>query len=182
MSKKAYLLQVLTITASLLASSGLRLGYADDSTGPGGPPFPNDDGPAQVDVLKYPADIQADYRIFARRCSQCHTLSRPLNSQYLQLTAEEQKTAHEKEPDLFKNDKVWRISERIWTDYVKTMQGNQGAIIRPSEFDKIVEFLVYDSKVRKMGDHREAWRAQRQKLVDDFQKNNPKRYKELFEK
>src|ERR1017187_7286518 len=167
------------LTASLVLTPWSRFARADD-TGPGGPPFPNDAGDVQVDVSKYPADIQADYRIFARRCSQCHSLARPLNSQFLQLTSEEQAAAKTKESDLFKDDKLWRISDSVWSDYVKKMQAKPGAIIRPSELDKIIGFLVYDSKVRKTGDNRETWRASRQKLLDDFKKSNPKRYAEIF--
>ncbi len=160
-----------------------RAARADESgEGPGGPPFPNDAGEAQVDVSKYPEDIQAGYRVFARRCSQCHSLSRPLNSQFLQLTADEQKTAKEKEPDLYKDNKIWQISDSVWTDYVKKMQGKPGAIIRESEFPKIVSFLVYDSKTRKTGPAKDAWRTTRQKLLDDFKKSNPKRYEAIFGK
>ena len=45
------------------------------------------------------------------------------------------------------------------------MQGKPGAIIRASEFDKIVAFLVYDSKVRKTGAAKESWKTARQKLL-----------------
>ncbi len=155
--------------------------YAEDA-GPGGPPFPNDGGEAQVDVSGYPQDIQADYKIFARRCSQCHSLSRPLNSQFLQLTVDEQKPSQAKEPDLFKDSKVWQISDSVWTDYVKKMQSKPGAIIRASEFDKIVAFLAYDSKARKTGASKDSWHATRQKLLDGFKKANPKRYEEIFGK
>jgi hypothetical protein len=182
MNNKTQKFFFLFLTASFLMAPSARLVRADDAEGPGGPPFPNDAGEAQLDVSKYPADIQADYRIFARRCSQCHNLARPLNSQFVQLTPEELAAAKQKEPDLFKDDKVWRISNSIWTDYVKTMQGKPGAIIRPSEFDKIVGFLVYDSNVRKTGANSESWRAARQKLLDDFKKSNPKRYAEIFGK
>ena len=153
-----------------------------DDAGPGGPPYPNDAGQAEVDVASYPQDIQADYKIFARRCSQCHSLARPLNSQFLQLTADEQKSAKDKELDLFKDNKIWQVSDSVWTDYVKKMQSKPGAIIRASEFDKIVAFLVYDSKARKTGTQKDAWRASRQKLLDDFKKANPKRYEEIFGK
>ena len=171
-----------TLAAGLLAASLHHAARADDADGPGGPPFPNDAGEAQLDVSKYPADIQADYRIFARRCSQCHNLARPLNSQFLQLTPGEQAAAKQKEPDLFKEAKIWQVGDSLWADYVKKMQGKPGAIIRPSELDKIIGFLVYDSKARKTGASRETWRAARQKLVDDFKKSNPKRYEEIFGK
>jgi hypothetical protein len=170
---------VFLITSSLVFS--LRGLHAADE-GPGGPPFPNDTGPDTVDVSKYPEDVQAGYRVFARRCSQCHSLSRPINSENVQLTAEEIKAAKEKQPELFKNPLIWRVSESVWTDYVRKMQGKPGAIIRESEFPKIVGFLVYDSKVRKTGDNAAAWKAQRQKLLDDFKTSHSQRYQDLFGK
>jgi hypothetical protein len=173
--------QAMAVGAGIILITSFRTLHADDP-GPGGLPYPNDTGNAQIDVLSYPPEIQADYKIFARRCSQCHSLSRPLNSQFVQLTAEEQKASQAKEPEIFKDAKIWKISESVWTDYVKLMQSKPGAIIRGSEFDKIVAFLVYDSKIRKTGAAKEAWRTSRQKLLDDFKKSNPKRYAELFGK
>ena len=39
-------------------------------------------GPATVDVSKYPQVIQDNYELFSHKCSQCHKLSRPINSDY----------------------------------------------------------------------------------------------------
>ena len=181
MKKRSRQFILFVLTSGICLGAQVRVSRADDS-GPGGPPYPNDAGITEVNVSGYPGDIQADYKIFARRCSQCHSLARPLNSQFLQLTAEEQKAAHANEPGLFSDNKIWQISDSVWTDYVKKMQSKPGAIIRASEFDKIVAFLVYDSKIRKTGAAKEAWKIQRQKLLDDFQKSNPKRYTELFGK
>lgn len=172
---------VAAVTCAALISGPMSLVGAEDF-GPGGAPYPGDLGPAQVDVSNYPAEMQANYKIVARRCSQCHTLSRPLNSQFLQLSAAEQQTAKNKTPELFKDAKVWQISENIWTDYVKKMQSKPGAIIRGSEFDKIVAFLVYDSVTRKTGASKDSWKVARQKMLDDFKKADPKRYSELFPK
>ena len=33
-----------------------------------------------LDVSQYPQDIQDAYKVFAVRCSRCHTLARPLNA------------------------------------------------------------------------------------------------------
>jgi hypothetical protein len=167
-------------TVSLWAICSSRTSWAKEADVPGGPSFPNDAGVTKLDVSMYPIDIQEDYRVFARRCSECHTLARPLNSQFLQLTADEQAKAKLKDPELFKDDRIWHINNTVWTDYVKRMQGKPGATIRPSELDNIIAFLVFDSKVRKMGTRRDAWRVSRQKLLDDFRKADPKRYSEIF--
>ncbi len=39
-------------------------------------------GPATIDVSKYPQGIQDNYELFSHKCSQCHKLSRPINSDY----------------------------------------------------------------------------------------------------
>jgi cytochrome c5 len=80
-------------------------------------------GPATVDVSKYPQGIQDNYQVFAEKCTQCHKLSRPINSDYA-LPAE-------------------------WERYVKRMMHKPGSGIGSSEGKKIFDFLVYDSSVRK---------------------------------
>src|SRR5215468_7754161 len=39
-----------------------------------------DKGPATINVSGYPAAAQQDYTLFTQKCSQCHKLSRPINS------------------------------------------------------------------------------------------------------
>ena len=80
-------------------------------------------GPATIDVSKYPQCIQDNYEIFSQKCTQCHKLSRPINSDYAL-------------PD-------------EWSRYVKRMMHKPGSGISSSDGKKIYEFLVYDSSVRK---------------------------------
>jgi hypothetical protein len=80
-------------------------------------------GPATVNVSRYPPVIQQDYEVFTQRCSQCHKLSRPINSDYA-LPSE-------------------------WSRYVHRMMSKPGSGIDTSNGKKIYEFLVYDSSVRK---------------------------------
>ena len=80
-------------------------------------------GPATVDVSKYPQGIQDNYDIFSQKCTQCHKLSRPINSDYAA-------------PD-------------EWSRYVKRMMNKPGSGINAADGKKIYEFLVYDSSVRK---------------------------------
>jgi hypothetical protein len=80
-------------------------------------------GPATIDVSKYPEAIQEDYALFSQKCTQCHKLSRPINSDYAL-------------PD-------------EWSRYVKRMMHKPGSGISSAEGKKIYEFLVYDSSVRK---------------------------------
>ncbi|MGD1084199.1 MAG: cytochrome c [Verrucomicrobiota bacterium] len=80
-------------------------------------------GPATVDVSKYPDAIKENYQVFSQKCSQCHKLSRPINSDY--ATPDE------------------------WSRYIKRMMYKPGSNISAADGKKIYEFLVYDSSVRK---------------------------------
>ncbi|HWB59226.1 MAG TPA: hypothetical protein VG733_07030 [Chthoniobacteraceae bacterium] len=80
-------------------------------------------GPATINVSKYPASIQADYATFSQKCSQCHKLSRPVNSDFV-LPSE-------------------------WSRYIKRMMYKPGSGIAGDDAKKIYDFVVYDSSVRK---------------------------------
>lgn len=80
-------------------------------------------GPATIDVSKYPEGIQENYTVFSQKCSQCHRLSRPINSDYAL-------------PD-------------EWSRYIKRMMYKPGSGISSGEGKKIYDFLVYDASVRK---------------------------------
>jgi hypothetical protein len=82
-----------------------------------------DKGPAKIDVSKYPADMQAKYKLFAKKCSNCHTIARAINSDF--------------------------ALEDEWERYVKRMMRKAGTLISPDEGKQIYEFVVYDSKIRK---------------------------------
>lgn len=82
-----------------------------------------DSGPDSIDVSGYPADMQEGYTLFASRCSKCHSLARPINSDYA-------------------------LPEE-WSRYVKRMMRKPGSGISPKDGKKIYEFLAYDSSVRK---------------------------------
>jgi len=80
-------------------------------------------GPATIDISKYPEALKENYELFSQKCTQCHKLSRPINSDYAL-------------PD-------------EWSRYVKRMMHKPGSGISSSDGKKIYEFLVYDSSVRK---------------------------------
>ena len=82
-----------------------------------------DKGPSTIDVSAYPAGIQKDYAVFHEKCALCHTLARPVNSDFAL-------------PD-------------EWSRYIKRMMHKPGAMISSVQAKKIYDFLVYDSSVRK---------------------------------
>jgi hypothetical protein len=82
-----------------------------------------DKGPDSIDVSKYPKEQQANYAVFAERCSKCHTLARPINSEYA-------------------------LPEE-WTAYVDKMRHKKRSGIDDDAQKTITDFLIYDSSVRK---------------------------------
>jgi hypothetical protein len=81
-------------------------------------------GPSTIDVSNYPQKLQDIYTdVFSQKCMQCHRLSRPINSDFV-LPSE-------------------------WESYVKMMSHKAGSGINNGDARKIIEFLIYDSSVRK---------------------------------
>jgi hypothetical protein len=89
------------------------------------------DNPARrgdrVDVSSYPPEIQSAYRVFAVRCSRCHTLARPLNA---------------------------RISDpQHWIRYVTRMRRQPGSGINSSNAQIILRFLLYYHDPQRLAEH-----------------------------
>lgn len=84
--------------------------------------YPADNGPNFIDVSEYPEEIQTLYAVFTRRCSRCHTIARPINSNF---KAEE------------------------WRKYVYKMMRKPGSGLNPKTAEQIIKFLVYDAQHRK---------------------------------
>jgi hypothetical protein len=83
-----------------------------------------DKGPAKIDIAKYPADMQKKYKVFEKKCSNCHTLARPINCDF--------------------------VLDDEWERYIKRMMRKAGpSLISADEGKQIFEFLAYDSKTRK---------------------------------
>jgi hypothetical protein len=90
--------------------------------------YPYDLGPAAIDASGYPAERRASYPLFAKTCSQCHTLARAINSP---LISREQWAP-------FVDRMHLRAAGRPWSDFT------------PEEAAAILDFLVHDSRVRKV--------------------------------
>jgi mono/diheme cytochrome c family protein len=84
--------------------------------------LPQDKGPDKIDVSAYPAPQQAAYKVFATKCSKCHTIARPINT-------------------LMKRDE--------WERYVKRMMHKPNSGINDNQGKQIFEFMVYDQTERK---------------------------------
>lgn len=144
--------------------------------------FPNDFGPPSVDVSHYPPEIKNDYRLFLRKCSVCHTVARPLNAQFLQLDKEQLEKLKRKHPNLAQTSPdVVMPDPKAWVRIIKRMAAKPGASISAEDGKKILEFLVYDSKVRKTGKNLGKWETRRRKLLARFKRLYPKMYNFLQE-
>ena len=84
--------------------------------------LPQDKGPDKLDVSKYPAPVQAGYKLLTNKCAKCHTPARPLNT-------------------MMKRDE--------WERYVKRMMHKPNSGISDSQGKQIFDFLVYDEAERK---------------------------------
>lgn len=74
-----------------------------------------------LDVTTLPVDVRPDYAVFARRCSKCHQLARPLGSGIQ--------------------------DDARWADYVDRMRRQPGSGISPADTRPILRFLHYYSSV-----------------------------------
>lgn len=90
--------------------------------------FYYDLGPNEVDATSYPKEQRENYRAFAKTCSRCHTLARPINS-----------------PLITRED--WRRYVRRMHDKTKM---SAGASIGNEEAKAVIDFLTYDAQVRKV--------------------------------
>ena len=84
--------------------------------------LPQDKGPDKIDVSAYPAPQQSAYKVFASKCSKCHTIARPMNT-------------------MMKRDE--------WERYVKRMMHKPNSGIGDAQGKVIFDFLVYDQTERK---------------------------------
>lgn len=143
--------------------------------------YPNDFGPDEVDVEAYPKEQRAAYRTFKFKCAACHTIARPLNSQYLELNADELAAFKKDNPKGLEDDRVLMSDDSIWKRYVKRMMGKPGCPVKKDDGKPIWEFLVYDSKVRKTGENAAAWRKHRKHLLHEFAEKYPDTFKKIFD-
>ena len=92
--------------------------------------FYYDLGPKEVDATSYPKEQQANYRLFTETCSQCHTPARALNSPL--------------------------VSREDWRRFIRRMHARTkmraGAAISKEAAQAAIDFLAYDSKIRKVDD------------------------------
>jgi hypothetical protein len=143
--------------------------------------YPNDFGPGEIDVSDYTPQMKKNYKVFAFKCAACHTIARPINSQFIELNAEEQAALKKEAPVLFTDKRIGLVEDKIWNRYVKRMMSKPGCPVKGEDGKQIWEFLVFDSKLRKTGTNTKAWIEHRTKLVADFKRDYLEAYEKVFE-
>ena len=76
-----------------------------------------------LDVAQLPEAVRPDYALFARRCSKCHSLARPLGSGI--------------------------TDDSVWIAYVDKMRRQPGSGISPQDAGPILRFLHYYSSEQR---------------------------------
>jgi hypothetical protein len=84
--------------------------------------LPQDKGPDKIDVSAYPPEMQKSYKVFAGKCSKCHTIARPINT---------------------------TMTRAEWERYVKRMMHKPNSGISDKNGKEIFEFIIYDETERK---------------------------------
>jgi hypothetical protein len=178
--KKAVLTLAVAVVVLAIAQAAQRNRVQAQQSSAAGGLFPNDFGPASIDVSSYPKEYQETYKVFLTKCSVCHTIARPINSQFLEISETQQAEMKKTQPELFTDPKILQIDPHIWSRYVHRMMDKPGCPVG-KDGKRIWQFLVYDSIARKTGKNFAAWQKSREKLLQDFKAQHSARYKELFD-
>lgn len=141
--------------------------------------YPNDMGPDEIDVSGYPKEMRDKYKTFKFKCAACHTIARPINSQFLELSKTEIEELKKSDPKALADERVLMADEGMWNRYVKRMMAKPGCPVG-KDGKAIWEFLVYDSKVRKTGANAAQWRKDRLKMLNDYAAQYKDSYKRLY--
>ena len=148
--------------------------------------YPEDLGPADIDVSSYPAELQAAYRdIFVPVFSFLCGTARIVNSPVIELDPAAAAELRRSEPGLFEDPRVAAVSADGWKRKVKEVRDRPpccGAcpVLSSTDAKALYKFLVYDSRVRKTGARGAGWLRQRRELLERFKKEHPERYNELY--
>ena len=93
--------------------------------------LPQDHGPDKIDVAAYPPEMQQAYKVFAGKCSKCHTIARPINT---------------------------TMTRPEWERYVKRMIHKPNSGINDKQGKQIFDFVMYDETNRKAKDPKAFFR------------------------
>lgn len=122
-------MKTFTLTTILIVAGTCGVARAQNSSGVN---LPQDKGPDKVDVSAYPPEMQKDYKLFATKCSKCHTIARPINT---------------------------TMTRPEWERYVKRMMHKPNSGISDKDGKAIFEFVMYDETERKAKNPKAFYKA-----------------------
>lgn len=105
--------------------------------------LPQDKGPDKIDVSSYPPEMQKAYKVFASKCSKCHTIARPINT---------------------------TMTRAEWERYVKRMMHKPNSGIGEKQGKEIFDFVMYDEAHRKAQNPSAFHRALTDEEIQKLQK------------
>ena len=160
----------------LLALIALLPFFAAASPALKGPPeFPEDLGPAAIDVSGYPPEQQSVYqKIFLPVYSVLRGgPARALNSPLIEIDAAGEEAERRAHPGVAADPQLALYTRDGWRHEVLTVKNRPpccGAcpLLTRADAEALRSFLVYDSLRRKTGAAAEAWAAQRRELIRRF--------------
>lgn len=127
------LIRVVTTAFLALFTSGL---FAVQGANAQQLTYPEDKGPAKINVSKYPANMQKAYKLLLDRCAKCHTQARYVNSN--------------------------KFGKAAWEPVMHKMATRPGSDVTPQEEKVLLDFVVFDHDKRKT-EINKFWAAQPKK-------------------
>ena len=115
---------ITAVLASIIAGGAFTWVRMSQAAQPPAKEFAADKGPSKVEISSYPKEVQDNYAVFASKCSKCHTLARPINT---------------------------NLKPEEWKMYVKRMMNKPDSGISPDQGKKVYQFLKFwqDEKDKK---------------------------------
>ncbi|MFI5345740.1 MAG: RrF2 family transcriptional regulator [Elusimicrobiota bacterium] len=160
----------------LLALTALLPLVAAAAPAPKGPPeFPEDLGPAMIDVSGYPPEQQRVYRelFLPIYKEQRGGAARAINSPLVEIDAAGERVERRAHPDIAADPMLVVYTRGGWRAEVLRMKNRPpccGAcpILTRSDAEALRRFFAYDSIRRKTGTAAETWAARRRELIRRF--------------
>jgi hypothetical protein len=107
---------LLGAVAGVVAAAAWAWASPSPAAEPPAKEFAADKGPSQIDVSSYPKEVQDNYAVFGNKCSKCHTLARPINT---------------------------NLQPPEWRMYVKRMMNKPDSGISSEQGKRIYQFLKF---------------------------------------
>ena len=147
--------------------------------------YPEDLGPATIDITNYPPRYQKIYQdILKPMLGSFGGPARLFNSPIIELNSEQERAERRSNPRLFSDSLIAQPSAKGWKKRVEEIRLRPPccgacAVLTRENAKQLWEFLVYDSLARKTGKNAQDWIRHREALVERFQREYSERFKQI---